>query len=204
MRRVVAAIGAAAVIAGLALTMPAAATHTNQTDPNDTRGPLDARAVRFTHGDAPRWQVQTFARWSVSEMWDHGYLVVQLDTRADEAIDHLIVVRSDGRDLLATLYRVRTDGRQIALGPVDSDKAGGRGAWVQVALHKLTIGSDRTSYSWTVLTSFTGGGCPHTCLDRVPDSGPVEQLLPGVTPSPTPSATPSPTTTPSPSPSSSP
>jgi hypothetical protein len=199
MRRVVAAIVAAAAVGGLALTMPAAATHTNQTDPNDTRGPLDARAVRFTHGGAPRWQVQTFARWTVSEMWDHGYFVVQLDTRADEAIDHLLVVRSDGRDLVATLYRVRNDGRQIALGPVDSDKAGGRGAWVQVALHKLTIGSERTSYSWSVLTSFTGGSCPRTCLDRVPDSGMVEQLLPGITPSPTPTS--SPTTTPSPSPS---
>jgi hypothetical protein len=201
MRRVVAAIGAAAAIGGLALTMPAAATHTNQTDPNDTRGTLDARAVRFTHGEAPRWQVRTFARWTVNEIWDHGYLVVQLDTRADEAIDHLLLVRSDGRDLVATLYRVRTDGRQIALGPVESDKAGGRGAWVQVALHKLTIGSDRTSYSWTVLTSFTGGGCPRTCLDRVPDSGMIEQLLPGITPSPTSSPSPTPTPSPSPSPS---
>jgi hypothetical protein len=199
MRRVVAAIAAVVAAGGLVLTMPAGATHTNQTDANDTRGPLDARAVRFTHGGAPRWQVQTFARWTVSEMWDHGYVVVELDTRADEAIDHLLVVRSDGRDLVATLYRVRSDGRQVALGPVESDKAGGRGAWVQVALHKLTIGSGRTSYTWSVVTSFTGGGCPRTCLDRVPDAGTVEQLLPGVTPSPTPS--PSPTTSPSPSPS---
>jgi hypothetical protein len=196
MKRLVAALGAVVAAAGLVLTMPAGATHTNQTDPNDTRGPLDARAVRFTHGGAPRWQVLTFARWTVNELWDHGYVVVQLDTRADEAIDHLIVVRSDGRDLLATLYRVRTDGRQIPLGVVEADKAGGHGAWVRVALHKLMIGNERTSYSWSVLTTFTGGGCPQTCLDGVPDTGMVEQLLPGVTPSPTPS--PSPTTSPSP------
>jgi hypothetical protein len=197
-RGVVAALGPAVAIAVLVLTMPAGATHTNQTDPNDTSGPLDAKAVRFTHGGAPRWQVQTFARWTVNGIWDHGYLVVELDTRADESIDHLLIVRSDGRDLLATLYRVRADGRQIALGAVEADKAGGRGAWVQVALHKLAIGSGRTSYSWSLVTSFTGAGCARTCFDRVPDVGMVEQLLPGITPSPTP--TPSPTTTPSPTP----
>lgn len=197
MRRVLAGLAATGVVAALAMAMPAGATHTNQTDPNDTRGPLDARAVRFTHGGDPRWQVLTFTRWTVNEMWDRGYVIVELDTRRDDGIDHLAVVRSDGRTLTGTLYRVRSDGRQVEIGPLDTDKAGAHGAWVSVALHTLTIGSDRTSYFWSLLTSFTGGGCPRTCLDRVPDEGMVEQLLPGVTPSPTPS----PTATPPPSPS---
>jgi hypothetical protein len=172
--------------------VPAGAAHTNQTDADDTPGVLDVRAVRFTHGGAPTWHVLTFARWSANEIWDRGYVIVELDTRRDEDIDHLVVVRSDGHDLLATLYRVLRDGRQVEMGPLEVDKAGAHGVRVSVPLHQLTIGSDRISYFWSLLTSFTGAGCPRTCLDRVPDEGMVEQLLPGVTPSPTPSPTPTP------------
>jgi hypothetical protein len=138
----------------------------------------------------------TFERWTTTDIWDRGYVVVELDTKGDEAIDHLAVVRSDGRDLEGILYRIRRDGGQVAIGVVGADRDGARGAAVSVALRKLTIGSGRTSYRWVVLTMFTGPGCPRTCVDLVPDEGMVEQLLPGVTPTPTPS--PSPTATPSP------
>jgi hypothetical protein len=124
--------------------------------------------------------------------------VVELDTRGDEAIDHLAVVRSDGRDLEGVLYRVRRDGGQVGIGTIDADRDGARGAAVSVALRRLRIGAGRISYRWAVVTTFTGPGCPRTCIDLVPDGGMVEQLLPGVTPPPTPS--PSPTATPSPTP----
>jgi hypothetical protein len=58
-----------------------------------------------------------------------------------------------------------------------------------VALHKLSIGANRISYFWSALTSFTATVCPRTCIDVAPDTGMVEQLLPGVTPTPAPSPT---------------
>ncbi len=142
------------------------------------------------------WRIVTFGTWTVHEMWDQGILVVQLDTKGDAAIDQLAIVRSDGRDLVATLYAVRSDGTEKVIDELPADKDGTRAATVAVALRKLTIGLNRTSYFWSVLTSYTGTACPRTCFDRVPDDGMVEQLLPGVTPSPTPSPTVSPTPTP--------
>jgi hypothetical protein len=180
----------------LALALPAGATHTNQTDANDTSGRLDVQAVEFEHDSKPmRWRIVTFAGWTVHELWDEGYLVVELDTKGDEAIDFLAVVRSDGRHLVASLLAVRSDGTQKEIGELPAGKDGRRAAEVLVALRKLTIGPNRTSYHWSVLSSFTGSACPRTCLDRVPDEGMVEQLLPGVTPTPTPSPSPTPSPT---------
>jgi hypothetical protein len=197
-RRAGVAVAAFAVVVLAAFVLPAVAAHTNQTDPDDTRGPLDVRTVRFTHAGAPTWRVATFARWSTTDIWDRGYVIVELDTKGDDAIDHLAVVRSDGRDLVGVLYRVRRDGGQIAIGVLEANKDGASGAAVSVALRRLRIGPGRTLYRWAVVTTFTGPGCPRTCVDLVPNEGMVEQLLPGVTPTPTPS--PSPTATPSPTP----
>ena len=197
MRRAAASAGAISVVVLLALAVPAGATHTNQADPNDTRGRLDVSSVELDHEAKPiRWRIVTFATWSVHEMWDEGYLIVQLDTKGDDAIDQLVVVGSDGRDLVATLYSVRGDGTEKAIDELPVGKDGKRAVEVAVALRKLTIGSNRASYFWSVLTSFTGPACTQTCFDRVPDEGLIEQLLPGVTPTPTPSPSVSPTPTP--------
>jgi hypothetical protein len=136
----------------------------------------------------------------VAEVWDRGYLLIELDTLGDEEPDYVAVIRSDGRDLDARLFRLRADGRQVEVDTLATGKDGGRSVWVAVALRKLTFGRSRTSYFWAALSSYTGSACPHTCLDRVPDEGMVEQILPGVTPSPTPTPTPTPSTSPSPSP----
>lgn len=187
----------ALLVAGLLSALPASAGHTGQDDPNDTNGRLDVRAVRLAHADGPpRWTFVTFARWTVAQVWDRGYLVVQLDTRGDDAIDHLVVLRSDGRHLRGTLYRVRGDGREVEMGALPSDKEGPRAASVAIALRKLSIGRARTAYFWAAVSSFIGDACSRPCLDRLPDDGMVEQPLPGVTPSPTPTPSPSPTPSP--------
>lgn len=201
MRRALVGLGVAAVAMLLALALPALATHTSPTDPNDTRGRLDVRAVRFEHESGPpSWRFVMFSGWTVREVWDVGYLVVQLDTRGDPEVDYFMLVRSDGAKLVGTLYRVRENGTQATMGTVAAGKSGPRRATVSVALHKLTVGSFRTSYFWSAITSLSASSCPRTCIDRIPDEGMVEQPLPGVTPTPTPT----PTTTPSPSPSPSP
>jgi len=191
----------AAFAVAIAFAVPASANHTRQTDPNDADGRFDLETVRFDHDSPPpRWTFVTFATWTLAQVWDRGYLLVELDTLGDEEADYVAVIRSDGRDLDARLFRLRADGRQVEVDTLATGKDGGRLAWVEVALRKLTFGRTRTSYFWAALSSYTGSACPHNCLDRVPDEGMVEQPLPGITPTPTPTPTPTLTPTPTPTP----
>jgi hypothetical protein len=188
-----------AVGLGALAALPAWAGHTDQADPNDTGGELDVRSVSLAHGASPpRWKVATFGGWSVREIWDKGFVIVELDTRGDATTDHLAVVRSTGRKLVATLFRIRRDGTQKAIATLRTGKSGPGGVTVSIPLHRLTFGADRISYFWSVVTTFTSDACPQTCIDRVPDQGAIEQPLPGVTPTPTPTPSPTPTPTPSP------
>jgi hypothetical protein len=187
MRRAGLGLVAVTVIAIVALAVPAGAHHTDQTDPNDTEGRLDLEAVRFDHTGVPTWRLVTFPAWTLRAIWDRGYLVVQLDTKGNAAVDFVAVVRSDGRRLLARLFRLRRSGGQAEIASLRTDKSGSNAAWVSVPLREVSIGRNRTSYFWSALSSFTGGDCSRTCLDAVPDDGMIEQPLPGVTPTPTPS-----------------
>jgi hypothetical protein len=189
-----------AVIAVVPALVALAASHSNQVDANDTAGLLDLREVALDHHPSPRWTFQTFARWSIDRIWDHGYFVVQLDTKGDEDPDVLLIVRSDGRDVTGSLVEIRRDGRQVERSSLEVGRPNGRSVSVRVLLREVGIGRGRTAYFWSALSVFTGSACPRTCVDRVPDEGTVEQLLPGVSPSPTPSPTPTPTSSPSPSP----
>jgi len=171
----------------IALALPALAHHTDQVDPDDTDGKLDLDQVAFDHEGAPSWRMATFSSWTVRSIWDRGTFIVQLDTKGDAAADFIAVVRSDGRRLVAALYRLRRDGREIELTALRTDKDGSSAAKVTVPLREVSIGPNRTSYFWSVLSNFTGGNCTRACLDAVPDAGMIEQPLPGVTPSPTPS-----------------
>jgi hypothetical protein len=184
---------AALLAAFLTFGASASARHEPVSDPKDTRGRLDVSTVRLRHDEGPpQWRVVTFARWSIAQIWDVGFFVVELDTTKNEGVDYRVVVRSDGRRLHGTLYRVRRDGTTRALASMAAGKAGSRAMAVRVPLAKLSIGANRSVYRWSVLTLFGGAGCSRTCIDRVPDAGVVDQPLPGVTPSPTPTPTPSP------------
>ena len=195
--RLVAVVALAAVALSLALALPAiGANHTNTTDGNDTDGMFDLEAIALDHYPGPlEWTFRTFAGWSVDEMWDRGYLVVELDTRGDTSIDARIVVRSDGRALVATLFSVRADGNQREVATLRAMKDSRRAAGVEVALRRLAVGRSREAFHWYALSLFSGASCRRVCFDRVPDEGRLEQPLPGVTPnpSPTPTATPTPT-----------
>lgn len=199
-------VGAAIAAAALALTLPAVANHTSQHDGNDTDGRLDLRAVRLGHERPLVWTFFTIARWRPREIHDRGYFVVELDTRGDEAVDYLVLVRARRREMLGTLDRVRTDGTQVEIAKLQSGKDGGRSAWVALGIRRLLIGPRRTSYFWAASSLYTGQQCPRTCIDRAPDQGMVEQPLeePVPTPSPSPSPSPTPSLSPSPTPTTSP
>jgi hypothetical protein len=191
------AIYAMVAVTVVALALPALAHHTDQVDPDDTDGKLDLEQVGFDHEGAPSWRMVTFSTWTVRSIWDRGNFIVQLDTKGDTAADYVAVVRSNGRRLIASLFRLRRNGRQIEVTSLRTDKEDSWAATVTVPLREVSIGPNRTSYFWSVLSSFTGGNCTRTCLDAVPDVGMIEQPLPGVTPSPTPTPTPTPSAGPS-------
>ena len=186
------AICAMVAVTLVALALPALAHHTDQVDPDDTEGKLDLAQVAFDHEGAPSWRMATISSWTVRSIWDRGTFIVQLDTRGDAAADFVAVVRSDGRRLVAALYRLRRDGREIELSVLRTDKGGSKAVTLTIPLREVSIGPNRTSYSWSVISSFTGGSCMRTCLDAVPDEGMVEQPLTSVSPTPTPTPTPSP------------
>jgi hypothetical protein len=180
------ALGLAVATTALALAWPALGEPTSFDDPNDTEGRLDVRTVRFDGARPPSWKIATFGPWTARQIWDRGYLMVQLDMRGDARVDHLAIVRSDGRDLLGSLNRVRRDGRLVRIGGIAVDKQGDRAVSLSIRLDRLSIGPGRTSYFWSVLTSTTSAVCPHTCFDAVPNTGMIEQPLPSPSPSPSP------------------
>jgi hypothetical protein len=164
-------------------------------DPNDTRGPLDVRRVWFDAGAGPpQWTVVTFSPWSPEETEDRAFAFVFLDTKKGAHPDYYVVIRSTGHSLSGSLWRDLDGPVDIRLGPVGVSMASGDvGVTVEVPLGRLEFGALRTSYRWSVLTTFTGRVCRVTCVDHVPDQGTLEQPLG------TPTATPtiSPTTSPS-------
>jgi len=179
-RRSVAALAVGLVLLGAA---PAWASHTDLTDPNDVDGRLDLDQVWLRHDTDPFvWIFETFREWKPREMWDRGYLLVELDTRGSEGVDYVALIRSNGRRLEGVLLRTRRDGRQVKVLDLDAWKAGPDGAGIAVPLDALRFRVGRTSFLWSASTLFTGRTCTTTCIDRAPDEGMVEQQLPPQTP----------------------
>jgi hypothetical protein len=203
-RRAAAAVGAALLVASLAL--PAEATHTNLEDGNDVRGPLDLRTVVLREDRGPyAWVFRTYSRWSVRGIWDSGFFVVELETLGSPAVDYVVVVRSDGRSMVADLFRRRGGGDQVHRRRLSAWRAGGRGAGVDVPRLALRVGANRLSFFWSSTSLFTGPRCTRTCADRTPDGDTmVEQVIGGGSPTPSPTVFPTPTVSPTPSPTSSP
>ena len=172
-----------AVVAGLALPLLAARLLAVE-DPNDTAGPLDVHEVRFRDpaGAPPAWTVITFRDWSVRQLWDRGYVLLFLDTLGSPRGDYYVLVRADRTDLEASLWRDRSGANDRRLFKIEVRKRGGSGVEVAVPLRRLSIGTHRTVYRWSVSTLFTGGTCHRTCVDPAPDDSMVEQPLPTASP----------------------
>jgi hypothetical protein len=184
MRRVGTIVIAAGLVAALALTAWAALNVVS--DPNDTSGVLDVKTVRFDPSKPPEWTVITFNSWSIASIWDNGYVIVYLDTLGGDDPDYYGLIRSDGEDMRADLYRdLNTTDRRLR--PLKVWRNGGRQVSLRIPMRFVKIGIHRTLYRWSVLTLFTSSKCKTTCLDPVPDTGMIDQTL---SPSPTPTPTP--------------
>ena len=180
---------------GIGVALRAAGTLVR--DPNDTAGLLDVQTVRYLRepGELPRWRVQTFAVWTIPDLWDRGYVSVEFDTRYGPDAEYYALVRSLGTHLEGTLFKARPLKRSdLAIAKVKVRHGSPDGVSVWVPLGKMTFGDARTTFGWWVLTTFTGDRCPASCFDRAPDAGVLELPVPGVSPSPSPTtSTPPPT-----------
>ena len=187
-------VGVVVIAAVLFFAFPALAHHTDLDDPRDTMGPLDLVRVEFGHSDKNgTWTLVSAKAWSVRRLWDHGYVVIEIDSVDGPSPDYQVVIRSNGNRMVATLFRNRTSGPGREIGPVHAWKPDARTVSARVDLDDIGIGPHRLVYRWDVVT--VSDVCDEWCIDRAPDEGLVDQPVPGVTPSPT--VTPTPTTSPS-------
>jgi hypothetical protein len=187
------ALVTAVALVGL-LSALAWAEHADYQDGNDTASVLDVHVVKFNQpkGEAPAWTVITFAKWKVGQIWDRGYVYLEIDTEGRERADYYALIRSKGTGLAAQLFKVATKrgGTDRAMGHVVVWRKTNNGVSVRIPLKRLRFGPYRRYYRWWVETSFTSGKCPYTCIDRVPNDGSVQQWRPGMSPSPSASASP--------------
>lgn len=199
--RVTALLVGAATLA-MVVSFGASASHSDILDPDDTPGWLDVRRV-ITEGSArPRWKVVTWGSWRATQIWDAGYVTINLDTFGTPAPDYYILVGSVGTHLFGELWRDRVTKRDFRVSGVRVWRDSRDSLTARIPLAKMTIGNRRVAYTWYVETLFTSDSCRRVCFDLVPDSGVVTEPLPVVTPTVTP--TPDPTATTSPTPTGSP
>jgi hypothetical protein len=182
------------VVTVVALASGAPGTRAQVDDPNDTKGTLDVRRVWFDlQAGPPRWTVLTFADWEPSQIPERGFVFVFLDTAGDPRDDYYVLISSDGRRLVGSLWHDLKHGADVRMRALAVTRDSRSSVVVQVPIGAL-LGPFRTSYGWRVVTTFTGPVCRATCVDQIPDDGAFQQ--PVGTPTPTPTDTP----TPSPSP----
>ena len=186
-----------ALIAALSLVpWLAQASHHDPTDARDTKGLLDVKRVLAEGRERPRWETRTYARWTVQRIWDRGFVFVYLDTFGDQRFDYYALIRGDVDHMTASLWRDRRERRDLEIGFLDAWRKDKRGVVVRIPLAKMNFPEKRLTYRWRVQTIYTGDSCKRGCFDFVPNSGAIEEPIPGREPTPTPTLTITPTPSP--------
>ena len=187
---------AVAVAAALIAPMFAGAHHKPVADPKDTRGKLDVRSVVVSGTKRrPTFRINTYPRWTARDVWDRGYLLVWLDTRAGSAFDYYVLIRSVANRLRAVLFRYRPNRRDVRIAGLRVRRPNRRSVTVRIPLGRVVFGEKRLQYGWQAQTLWMAGRCRRkVCFDFAPNRNPVMEPIPGKEPKPTP--TPSPTESP--------
>ncbi len=179
-------IGAAVAVVVLAafglVPSIAEANHAPVSDGKDVRGLLDIKKVAIQGGERKRAKVITHKRWTADRMQDRGYVLVYLDTFADERPDYYVLIRSTGSEMKAKLYRDRKTKNDYIVGSANAWKAEKSSVSVRLPLRKRQWGKTRTFYRWNVLSSFSDRRCKRVCFDRAPQEAAVEEPRPGAPP----------------------
>lgn len=184
MRTKEALVVAVAVLASM-VSNPAGADTGRFTDPNDTPGKLDVKAVRHSHdGTRLVHSVHTFKRWRSRALGgDETYIGFYLEagTKGTRA-DRFVWVRwKDARGLYAEIFRPLTHANGERLGPVRVSRPNRRSVEISLRPSQLSA-AIRDGYRWRVRTSYekttTEGACGDdgtassfptgACIDNMP------------------------------------
>jgi hypothetical protein len=202
MKAGVAIVLAVFVTAASLFTMFAQASHKDIKDLNDVDGRLDIRAVNtFGKIQNPGWKIIVSSRNTMTQLRDHGFFLVYLDTFGDTRSDYYLLVSSNGSKMLGKLWRDRARRPDRKLGKVPVWRPDKSSVSVRVPLSDMNMGGkERLEYRWWVKTLFTGKNCRRVCFDRAPNRGAVTESNGKPSPSPTDTEDPGLTETPAPSP----
>src|SRR5687767_1792745 len=152
--RVAALLVAVATLA-MVVSFGASAGHSDIVDPDDTRGWLDVRRVTTDGGARARWKVVTWGSWQASQIWDAGYVTINLDTFGTPTPDYYILVGSVGTHLFGELWRDRDQRRDYRVSGVHVWRPSKTSVSARLPLKKMQIGNRRLAYTWYVETIYT-------------------------------------------------
>jgi hypothetical protein len=194
-KRIICSVLAVAALAALAFfPLSASAWHQDVTDPDDTKGRLDIRRVETwgAHRDMG-YEIKTFRRWTVAEMWDAGFIAVNVDTWGTARTDYYVLVRSTGRTIEGLLFRDREKKRDYIMRKVKVWRPDRRTVRFRFPWDDVRIPDSRLAVRWFVSSIFSNDYCLNVCIDRAPNSGQVTTMIrPSPTPTPTLTETPTP------------
>ncbi|HEX2030793.1 MAG TPA: hypothetical protein VHL78_05255 [Actinomycetota bacterium] len=148
---------------------------TSPSDGNDARGKLDVKKVKTSFGQKPAWRVIAREKWSLSGMWDEGFVLVYLDTKAGSAPDFYAMARSDGSKMRGRLYAIK-GGIDTFKSTVTVTRPTAKTVRIKVSLGKVDVGPARAFYRWSVQTMAIGP-CAKVCFDFAPGGGALVQPL---------------------------
>ncbi|MGH2821059.1 MAG: hypothetical protein ACRDJ5_10450 [Actinomycetota bacterium] len=156
----------AAVSGALLVPMGASATHLDVSDPNDSKGRLDIREV-VTLEKPARWRIRSGVRWRVPKIWDKGYFYVFFDTTGDEDYERYAFVRSNGRRLVAGMWRQRRRRSDVRESWLRVRRSSPRNLSIRVPSRRLQLPPRRRFYAWETLSQYLSSRCSGgVCLDR--------------------------------------
>jgi hemolysin type calcium-binding protein len=151
-----------------AADLASSCTRSSPYDGNDANGLADVHRMLsgFVSG-SPAWTFETFANFTIAGVRDHAYFLVHLDTQGDEGRELYALMRSNGSQMLASLYR--DDDTFVTTLP--ASKPGDNRVRLSVPWGRLNVPDDRPYFRWYAQTLYVSEGCPSVCFDRIPGTG---------------------------------
>jgi hypothetical protein len=152
-------------------------------DGNDSRSPMDLARVHVETGPNPIWRLTTFREWSIGGARDRAFFLVLIDALGGDDPDYTALVRSNGAQMLGTLFRTGPGG-EFAVASLGVWRPDGRSVSVRVPFSLLERDGSRlvdartATARWQAETLFNGPGCRQTCFDLAPSFASVAMARP--------------------------
>jgi hypothetical protein len=175
MRLVRSSRGVIALATALTLALAAAGNAHADTrriaDANDGPGRLDIRWA--SHGHARTrvvHTISTFRRWPARLLrgGNPNLFALEISTDGDRALERVVLVFSANGRMVAGVYRLRSGGRLVFVGPASASKPNAR--TMRVSIRRSRLGNP-VGYRWNGYSQYRAAGpCSGFCIDRAPNS----------------------------------